>query len=143
MTESSPPSADMQNAQLFKQGLLEAFEQLFVQTQCQRDIAKVMKTLEQKQPIADLLESYGGSFSTIFVPFHSGEIRFQTIAKNHSLHPKLLEFCTLAGTIESLTDTMSITGEEPSEKDKAKLLPLLKTFLAILPSSEAFESWLK
>jgi len=116
---------------------------LFTHQHCEQDIAEVIKALEQRRPIVNLMQPVKGSFSTIFVPFHSGDVRFQAIAKNHSFHPKLLEFCTLAGKIESLSDTMGITGEEPTEQDKAMLLPLLKTFLAILPSSEAFESWLK
>ncbi|MFA5273344.1 MAG: hypothetical protein WC353_04235 [Candidatus Peribacter sp.] len=140
MTENPSLTLEIQK---FYAELQKSFANIFARQRCRQDIAEVIETLEQKRPIADLLESHRGSFSTIFVPFHSGDVRFQTIAKNYSFHSKLLEFCTLAGTIESLTDTMSITGEEPSEKDKAKLLPLLKTFLAILPSSEAFESWLK
>lgn len=126
-----------------KQSLREAFERMFVQTQCQRDIAEMVKAIEQRQPIAGLMQAHEGSFSTIFLPFHAGEIRFKTIADHHILHPKLLRFCTLAARIEGLTDTMGITGKEPVEEDTTKLLPLLKEFLAILPSHEEFESWLK
>ncbi|MDO8469143.1 MAG: hypothetical protein Q7S29_05290 [Candidatus Peribacter sp.] len=142
MTESSPPSEDVQNAQLFKRGLLEAFEHLFVQTQCQREIAEVVKSLEQRRPIVSLMQPDKGSFSTIFLPFHAGGVRFRAIAKSCPLHPNLLEFCALAGKIESLSDTMGITGEEPSEADKEELLPLLEEFLAVLPSSKEFASWL-
>ena len=143
MTESSPPSENVQNAQLFKQDLLEAFEHLFVQTQCQRDIAEVVKSLDQRRPIASLMQPVKGSFSTIFLPFHAGGVRFRAIAKRCPFHPKILEFCALAGKIENLSDEMGITGEEPSEADKANLLPLLKEFLAILPAPEKFASWLK
>lgn len=140
MKNGSPSALEIQE---FYTELHKSFTNLFTHQHCEQNIAEVMKALEQKQPIADLLESPGGSFSTIFVPFHSGDTRFQAIAKSFPFHPKLLEFCALAGKIESLTDTMGITGEEPSEADKEKLLPLLKEFLAILPSSEEFASWLK
>lgn len=138
--DGSPSALEIQE---FYTQLQKSFANLFRHKHCEQDIAEMIKALEQKQPIANLLESHGGSFSTIFVPFHSGDTRFQAIAKNYSFLPELLEFCTLAGKIESLSDTMGITGEEPTELDKAMLLPLLKEFLAILPSSEEFESWLK
>jgi len=140
MAENPPLTPEIQK---FYSELHKSFVNLFVNQRSQRDIAEIIDTLEQIQPIGDLLESSAGSFSTIFVPFHSGDTRFQAISKNYSFLPKLLEFCTLAGKIESLTDTMGITGEEPTKQDKAKLLPLLKEFLAILPSSKEFESWLK
>ncbi len=89
------------------------------------------------------MQSPKGSFSTIFLPFHAGDPRFRAITKSCPLHPKLLEFCALAGKIENLSDTMGITGEEPSEANKEKLLPLLREFLRIFPSSEEFELWLK
>ncbi|MFH1444651.1 MAG: hypothetical protein ABIG34_04690 [Candidatus Peregrinibacteria bacterium] len=140
MTETPAPPAEIQ---AFYTELLTSFTNLFVQQHCQRDIAEVAEALEQKKPIADLMQSPRGSFSTIFVPFHSGGTRFQVIAKKHTLHPKFMEFCTLAGKIESITDTMGIAGNEPSRADKTKLLPLLKKFLAVLPSPEEFQSWLK
>ncbi|MDD5041018.1 MAG: hypothetical protein PHX87_01015 [Candidatus Peribacteraceae bacterium] len=142
MTESSP-STEMQNGCLLKQSLLKAFEHLFVRTQCQRDIAEMMKALEQRRPIADLMQTHEGSFSTIFLPFHAGDTRFCAIAKTGTLDPKLLRFCELAAQIENMTDVMGIAGKEPSEDEKTKLLPLLRGFLTMLPTPEEFKSWLQ
>ena len=63
--------------------------------------------------------------------------------ENDKMHPKLLQFCISAGKIEGLTDTMGVTGAEPSMEDKKKLQPLLKEFLMILPSAEEFKTWLQ
>ncbi|MDD5751523.1 MAG: hypothetical protein PHS73_03310 [Candidatus Peribacteraceae bacterium] len=123
--------------------LLASFQYLFGEQNCLQKIATVIRALEGNQPIADLMQSPHGSFSTIFLPFHSGTDEFETAMERGMIHPKLIQFCTLCGKIESLTDTMGITGEEPSADDKAKLLPLLKEFLATLPSSEEFKKWLE
>lgn len=122
--------------------LLASFQYLFGQQNCRQEIIGVIDALQTNRPIAHLMQSSSGSFSTIFLPFHSGTEEFKTAMKSSAVHPKLAQFCFLCGKIEGLTDTMGITGEEPSAKDKAKLLPLLKEFLATLPSAEEFKRWL-
>lgn len=133
----------MPEIQTFYAKLQKSFIHLFMGQQCQRDIVAVVEALEKEKPIAGLMQSPRGSFSTIFLPFHAEDTLFQTIAKKYTLHPKFLHFCALAGEIEAITDTMGIAAEEPSVENKAKLLPLLREFLAIFPSAEEFESWLK
>jgi len=56
--------------------------------------------------------------------------------------PSFRAFCALSGAIESLTDTMSLEGEEPAEHQKRELLPLLVEFLSMLPDKETFCFWL-
>lgn len=141
--EDPPPSTDLRS---FYAELLGSFENLFVHRHCKDDIVEICKALEQARPIANLVQSKNGSFSTIFLPFHSKQtypFDFGAIASAHSLHPKFLQFCALAGKIEGLTGTMGVTKEEPSANDKNKLLPLLKEFLAILPSAKEFKTWLQ
>lgn len=98
-----------------------------------------MNALEKNKPIAELINGSRGTFSTIFLPFHIGNERVRKIAETH---PQLRAFCTLAGDIEGLTDTMSLEGEEPAEEEKRKLLPLLEEFLRILPDEKHFRQWL-
>jgi len=140
MRNGPPPTPEIQE---FYTGLQKSFANLFSHKRCKRDIAEVINSLERKQLIADLMQSAKGSFSTIFLPFHVGTPQFATVTKHVTLHPKLLRFCTLATKIEGLTDTMGITGKEPDEGDKTKLLPLLKEFLVTLPAPEEFDSWLQ
>ena len=122
--------------------LFASFRNLFGDQNSRQDIADVIAALETERPIAGLMQSPVGSFSTIFLPFHSGTEEYKTAMENGKMHPKLTQFCVLCGKIESLTDTMGITGEEPSVEDKTKLLPLLKEFLMILPPPEEFGKWL-
>jgi len=127
----------------FSQSLLASFRNLFEHQNSRQDIVDVIATLEAGRPIAHLVQSPHGSFSTIFLPFHSGSEEFKTAMKSGAVHPQLAQFCTVCGKIEGLTDTMGITGEEPPADDKKQLLPLLKEFLATLPSAEEFKTWLQ
>ena len=122
--------------------LLASFRNLFENQNSKQDIVDVIEALEADRLIADLMQSPHGSFSTIFLPFHSGTEEFKTAMESGAVHPKLAQFCTVCGKIEGLTDTMGITGEEPLTDDKKKLLPLLQEFLTILPSPEEFRKWL-
>jgi len=136
--ENAPPSTDIRS---FYAELYQAFENLFGQQHCKDDIAEIIEALENTRPIADLIQSPNGSFSTIFLPFHSGAEKIRNAIKIGKIHPKLTQFCFLCGKIEGLTDTMGISGEEPSTEDKEKLLPLLREFLSVLPSVREFKTW--
>jgi len=53
----------------------------------------------------------------------------------------LIDFCTLSGKIESLTDTWTLYDEEPTSSEKETLLNLLRKFIKILPDSKGFKNW--
>jgi hypothetical protein len=138
-----PPSADIH---AFYTAIADAFENLFVRQCCGQDIADVVVAVDQGRPIRPLLESDKGSFSTIFAPFHARQvfpINVQQLVQGHTLHAKLVEFCTLAATIEGLTDAIGMNDSEPTEEQKRSLAELLRTFLAALPTAQVFQSWLK
>lgn len=119
--------------------IIASFEHLFTHQHCEEDIRSVVCAIKESRPIAPLLHTAKGSFSTIFLPFHIGKADVHSLATRR---PRFRAFCALSGAIESLTDTMSLEGEEPAEHQKRELLPLLVEFLSMLPDKETFCFWL-
>ena len=125
---------------------INSFKHIFVEQNSKNDILNVIEAIENEIPILDLMETESGSFSTIFLPFHGGEIYphyFKKMYQKYDFDKKLIEFYKLAGEIESLTNDYAIYEKEPSKKDKSALLVKLKEFLKILPSYEEFQNWLR
>lgn len=130
----------------FYQALTNSFENIFIEQNSRQDILKIIRAIENDKPILDLMENKAGSFSTIFLPFHEGNIypyHFENICQKYNIDKKLIEFCKLAGEIESITADYAIYEKEPSKKKKLVLLGKLKEFLKILPSYEKFQRWLR
>jgi hypothetical protein len=130
----------------FYQKLKNSFKHIFVEQNSKDEILCIIKAIENNEPILDLMENASGSFSTIFLPFHWNEIypyHFKKISKKYNLTKKLIEFCKLAGEIESITSNYAFYEKEQNGKEKAFLLSKLKEFFKILPSYEEFQAWLK
>jgi hypothetical protein len=128
----------------FKTDQISSFENLFVGQRCDKDIEEVTRAIEEGRPILGFCEGGKRSFSTIFLPFHANRMHpfnFRELMRRHRFPQEFIEFCELAGTIESKTDTYATYEQEPTDKEKKTLLPLLRRFLNILPSSEQFHSW--
>ena len=122
-----------------------SFQKLFVIEQGGEEISRVIEALEHDELILPLVESSKGSFSSLFSPFHGGTLLLRsksTLIEQDQLHPKLREFCRLAGEIEGMTDMMSTYEDDPSPEEKQKLLPLLREFVAKIPSHEELKSWI-
>lgn len=131
----------------FRKKIVTSFENIFVRQNCKQDIVDVVYALEHAQPILLVIEEQNASFSTIFSPFHAGQIipfNFMRLASKYHFSEKLVYFFELAGEIEDMTDEYAIYGdeEEPSKEEKEKLLYKLKEFLSMLPNVVEFESWL-
>jgi hypothetical protein len=130
----------------FYRDLSRSFHNLFVQRDSKRIILTVIERLETGRSILSVTEGADGSFSTIFLPFHDGNLfphNFRVISQSFQLHPKLVKFCQLAGQLERLTGRHALYQHEPNSDEKSEILELLKAFVTVFPSYNEFCSWLK
>jgi hypothetical protein len=136
------------NLSALYQPLLHSFENLFEKQAGRQHIAGLIAALEQGQPLLPLLHDENASLSTLFTPFHSGTTfpyNFPEFRAQNVLDPRLIEFCDCAAVLEGLLTDYELYAyeNEPSAKEKERLLGYLKQFNTLLPSYEIFKSWLK
>lgn len=128
----------------YKSNLKRLFKDFFVIECVQDEILNLINAIKEKRNIFELLESEY-SFTTIFLPFHIGS--YISIPNNISfldlinIDINLKNFFYLSAKIENITSNISANLEEPSIKDKKKLLIYLKLFIKLIPDEKVFNKY--
>ncbi len=140
------PTTESPNFKDILSGMQNSYRELFVNQNCRKEIENVIKALGENKPLLEMEEIKSAGFSTIFLPFHRNtiisenneEISLIDFLEKNNYPAEMIAFCRLSGEIESMTDTLHLESEEPSNEFKLKLKGKLKEFLGCLGGVKGF-----
>ena len=141
-TEPHPrwPKKEPETLPELQEYLRSRFDFLLADPKHIEEIRNVLTWLQSDSP--ELLRwDGGGSFSTLFLPFHTGSPFMQTALKRFVFSDALRGFLDVCTALESTTDQFAYIQSLDELQHKDTIMENLHRLLDLLPTASGFQLW--